>query len=186
MKLLIQILSVAVIIFFVILLQNKYFSKIEEVEVIKVDTVWITKTDTIIKEKLVPYKVEIPGDVIYIPLDNDSLRQLYSDLYLIHNTRKSFLMNEKLDSIGTFSINTEVFRNGIEKQTFTYEYKIPQITIDKTVYKEYSYLYGGIIAGKNILAPSLLYTNKKFNVSLQYDIINQTPLIGVGYKLFKY
>lgn len=186
MKQLIQILSIAGIIFIIIFIQRNFFPKVEEVEVIKVDTIWLSKTDTIIKEKLVPYKVELPGETIYIPQDCDSLKQLYSDLYIIHNTRNTFIMNDKLDSIGTFSITNEVLRNNIEKQTFTYEYKLPQITIDKTVYKDYHYLYGGIIIGKNFIAPSLLYTNKKINVSLQYDIITKTPMIGIGYKLFRY
>lgn len=186
MKNLVNICILIAVIILVIFVNRKFFPNTEIQEVIKVDTLWITKSDTIIKTKLVPKYVELPSDTIYIPQDCDSLKVMYSDLYVSHNTKKTFLVNEKLDSIGSIEVTTKLFKNNIEEQKIIYNYKLPQITVTKEVYPQKCYFYGGLTIQKNGISPNILYIRPKISVYLQYDIINKQTSIGVSYKLFSY
>lgn len=186
MKNLSNLCILIIITILVIFVNRKFFPSTEIEEVIKVDTLWVTKVDTIIKTKLVPKYIELPSDTIYIPQDCDSLKVMYNDLYTLHNTKKTYLMSEKLDSIGTIEVTTKLFKNNIEEQKIIYNYKIPQISIIKEIYPQQCHFYMGLIVQKNGVSPNILYIRPKINISLQYDIINKQPSIGVGYKLFSY
>lgn len=185
MKSLFNICILIAVIILVIFVNRKFFPNTEIQEVIKVDTLWITKSDTIIKNKLVPKYVKLPSDTIYIPEDCDSLKVMYNNLYVSYNTEKTFITNDTSSFMNT-EITTKILRNNIEEQKIIYNSKIPQISIIKEIYPQQCHFYAGLIVQKNGISPNILYIRPKINISLQYDIINKQTSIGVGYKLFSY
>lgn len=182
------ILTVAIItgiIIFINFVNRIFFPNIEVQEVVKVDTVWVIKRDTVIKTKLVPKYVKLPSDTVYIPGDCDSLKVMYKNLYVSYNTEKTFITNDT-SSFGNTEITTKILRNNIEELKIIYDFKVPEITVTKEIYPQQCHFYAGLIIQKNGISPNILYIRPKINISLQYDIINKQTSIGVGYKLFSY
>jgi hypothetical protein len=186
MKNFLSFVIVGILVFFVTVIWKDYYYKpsVEVVEIVRVDTVYIT--DTIIKTKLVPKYVTLPNDTIYIPANIDSLVALYTSLYTEFNTRRTYFEDFDLDTLGVIMVSASVFRNSLDSLEVRPLLTLPLTTITREIYKTKNTLYGGFNVGKNNFSPSLLYTTPKYNVSLQYNIIEKQIGIGIGYKIFNH
>lgn len=175
-----------IIIIIAIVFWKKYNGEPEIIvkETIKVDTIFIT--DTLLKTKIVPKYVTLPNDTIYIPTNIDSLVALYSSLYTEFNTRKTYFEDFDLDSLGVIMISGSVFRNSLDSLEIRPLLTLPLTTITREIYRTKNTLYGGLTAGKNNFSPTLVYTTPKYNVSLQYNILEKQLGLGVSYKIFSH
>jgi hypothetical protein len=186
MKNFLSFVIVGILVFFVTVIWKDYFTEptIEYKE--KVVTKTIVKDTTITITKVVPKYITVPGDTVYIPANIDSLVALYTSLYTEFNTRKTYFEDFDLDTLGVIMVSASVFRNSLDSLEVRPLLTMPLTTITREIYKTKNTLYGGFNVGKNNFSPSLLYTTPKYNVSLQYNIIEKQIGIGIGYKIFNH
>ena len=150
----------------------------------KMDTIWKTKHDTIIKNvKLTQViHVPVPVDPKFHPSDNiDTCKTRFNKLLTEYLTKRVYKDTLKLDSLGTIVINDTVFMNALGKRTKIYDYKIPFVTKTVTITKQADprrqlYIGGNIFGSSNhieLVTPGLLYKSKHDNI---YQIN-----LGVGF-----
>lgn len=149
-----------------------------------------TKTEIIYKDTTIyrdttiykpyPVKVEVPVEVEYIPEDYDSLKTLYSDLYLLYNTLKRYEERILLDTIGEIDIQFTVSKNSLDSLNAVYSYRLYEKTIVETnyIYKNNWYIYGE--TNFNSVNLGILYTTNSYMVSLGYDFDNKSVQVGAG------
>lgn len=157
--------------------------------VIKHDTVWIVKKDTVVKQvKMV--KV-LPGDTIYlkdtkyIPDTNYAkLKIQFQTLVKEHINRKIYWDSIKIDNFGYVYVQDTVRLNALGKRIYKYDYKIPVVTTTVTTTKplppKVQFYVGGGLTGNTTTVLStaqvgLLIKNKK---DLLYGIITSVDTDG--------
>lgn len=180
-------IAIIIVLVIIILLEKSCNSKFtpEQVKVeTKIDTIWKTKTDTIVKNVKVSQiiHVPVPADPKFYPSDDiDTCKVRFNKLLTEYLTKRVYKDTLKLDSLGTIVINDTVFMNALGKRTKIYDYKIPFVTKTVTVTKQADprrqlYIGGNIFGSSNhieLVTPGLLYKSKHDNI---YQIN-----LGVGF-----
>jgi len=170
--------AIIIILVIIILLEKsccgKYSSTPVKVET-KIDTIWKSKTDTIIKNVKIAHviHVPVPADPQFHSSDNiDTCKARFNNLLKDHLIKRVYADTLKLDSLGTIIINDTVFMNTLGKRTKIYDYKIPVVTKTVTITKPEDakrqvYIGGNIFTDASrstIIIPSLIYKDRKDRV----------------------
>ena len=182
-----------IIVLIIILLLQRNCNKVpyERGEIIKVDTLWKTKTDTLLKQVYLKEKVYVKVDgTSYTPTNNiDTCKTRFNDLLKEHLTRSVYVDTINIDSIGNVVITDTVWKNKLYgKRIYKSSYKIPVIT--KTIIKSEEpkrqmYVGINIFANRNDItafSPGLIYKNKKdqiYQASIGVSF-NGTITYGIG------
>lgn len=152
------------------------------------DTVWHESQKTIIKQ-MVPVETDhsyVPIEPQYQPSqDLDSLLNKFNALVKELTAKNIYRDSVLLDSIGYVVVKDTVQFNKLQKRTYDYKYKIPEINTTTTITKYAAptrqlYFGGGI--GKNNVQGGMLYKNKKdqlFGVYISPPINNLPMQYGV-------
>jgi len=183
------------ILLLIILLQRSCTGDVvvqEPTTVVKIDTVWKIKHDTVIK------KIRVT-DIRYVKPDGpeyssgehiDTCRARFNYLLKQHTARRTYKDTIKLDSLGTITVIDTVWLNKLGKRTYIKDYKIPLVTKTITIIKQPDpkrqlYIGGNLFGDKTTLqlfAPGLIYKDRKdrvyqANVGVNFD---GTLTFGVG------
>ncbi len=153
------------------------------ISVVKIDTIWKIKTDTIIKtvKEISVIHMPVPSDPQYHPTnDIDTCKARFNRLLTDMLTKRVYADTLKLDSLGTITIIDTVFMNKLGKRIKIYDYKIPLVT--KTITKQADpkrqlYIGGNLFGDKTklqLLTPGILYKTKKdhiyqANIGINFD-----------------
>jgi hypothetical protein len=185
MKQILQLLSILILVGLACYFSREFFPKVEEVETVRIDTVWkykIIKKDSIVT-KLVPKYIKVPGEIIYVPTDCDSLKMLYLALYNEHFSLKGYNYTYPIDTIGEAKISLSMSANTLDTLGFNFDIKIPEreITITKIVIPNNWYLYGE--TNFNSLSIGTIHTRKDFVYKATYNINEKSAQVGVGIKI---
>jgi len=158
----------------------------------KIDTLWIHKTDTLIKK--VPIKTIVyikPDGPEYTPGENiDSCKTRFQYLLKQHIKRTVYQDTIHLDSLGTIVIIDTVWLNKLGKRTIFKDYKIPIITKTTTIIKQSSrqvYIGGNLFGDKvgiQTITPGLIYKDRKDRVYQINVGINTNGTITYGVGMF--
>jgi hypothetical protein len=187
MKQVIQLLSIIILIALVAYFSREFFPKVEQVETVRIDTIWKYKTlwkDTTIT-KLVPKYVYLPGDTIYIPIDNDELKSLYLTLHRLHFSTNRYEEVFPIDTIGEAKISASVHQNKLDTLSFSYSINLweKEIRIIERVVPNDWYLYGE--TNFNSLSIGTIHTRQNFVYKATYNINEKSAQVGVGIKISK-
>lgn len=173
-------------ILFIILLfvQRKFFPEIKTI--ISSDTVVVTKSDTIYKEKLVPYKVIVENvDTIILPQDSAKLVAKYIELHKKFFSQNFFRDSLNVDSIGTFITKFKVTQNQVFDYKQTYNLQSKKI-ITQTLANPKNSLYIGAQFGVQSLTPIVIWDNKqKMNYFVSYNLTRKEVNVGVAININK-
>jgi hypothetical protein len=168
------IISILVII---ILLQNACNNNTNKKNTITtvIDTVWSTKTDTIVKKvKSSKVKYVYLKDTKYQPSkDIDTCFKRFTALVKEFSAETTYKDTIRLDSLGikgNIQIEDIVFKNKLkDKRKYIFDIKIPTITetitITKTAETKKQLYFGGNLfgdkTGLQLITPGLIYKTKK-------------------------
>jgi hypothetical protein len=155
------------------------------ISVVKIDTIWKIKTDTIIKtvKEISVIHMPVPSDPQYHPTnDIDTCKARFNRLLTDMLTKRVYADTLKLDSLGTITIIDTVFMNKLGKRIKIYDYKIPFVTKTVTITKQADpkrqlYIGGNLFGDKTklqSLTPGILYKTKKdhiyqANIGINFD-----------------
>jgi hypothetical protein len=183
--------GIIVILVIIILLQRSCSSNVINTKsVTKIDTVFIKRTDTVVKT--IPIYKTLPGKITkeYIPSSNcDSLKLQYTsirDKFLSRNVYKDTL---DISHFGNIIIIDTIEKNQLSKRTKLFNYKIPEITktITNTVPPTRQLYIGGNIYGQlnriSIITPGLIYKDRQdriyqANIGVNFD---GSIVYGIGF-----
>ena len=169
-----------------IYLQREFFPKTE----VEYDTITnVVYKDTIIYVDSIvyvpkPYKVEVPSEPIYIPVDCDSLKNLYINLHKDYFTSNFYLETFNIDTIGSATIDIAVKENKIDSIKFNADYRLYEKIITTTIVEKSNnwYVYGE--TNFNSLSVGTMYSKNKFIYKGTYNINDKTVSLGIGYKIW--
>jgi hypothetical protein len=135
----------------------------------KPDTTYITKT--VVKERILPSTVTVIRDTI-----NDTL---------VIDAREYITVHE--DSVLSIRLK-QIVQGTLFHTDLEYDITYPTITRVDTVKKTETIYPSGVFMsaqlGLGVVLPSINYTNKNYQFSLGYNIPSNSPVVGIGVKLF--
>jgi hypothetical protein len=185
--------AIIVTLIIIIFLQKSCNNKINTVSkvVVKTDTIWKVKHDTILKTVNVIKKVYVkPEGDKYIPGETiDTCKLKFENLLKEHSFQTVYLDTLKLDSLGTIVIKDTIWLNKFYgKRSYIKNYKIPLVT--KTITKEKQpvrQLYAGVNIFGNVNSielpkPGIIYKDRKdriYQVNISIDL-NGNINYGLG------
>ena len=159
---------------------------------VKTETVYKTKTDTLIK-----YNDRIiEGEKIYIPYDKIVYRDVPADVdtaeilkqyYAVYYTPDVILNN---DSVAYIALFDSISQNRVIYRRYEYKDNTPtQIITNTTIVdtckecKRFNLGFGGFLGGNQNTFQAgisiMLQTNKKAAYTVSYDVINKTAQAGI-------
>ena len=135
--------------------------------------------------KPIPVKVEVPVEVPVIPEDYESLKTLYTELYMLYNTLTRYEERISLDTIGEVNIQFTVSKNSLDSLNAVYSYKVYEKIITETtyLYKNNWYLYGG--TNFNSISLGVLYTTPGYMVGAGYNFNEKSAQVSLGININK-
>ena len=186
MRRLLEIVGVVLVIVAVIFIQRKYFPTVEIQST--TDTVYTTHTDTVFKDKPIPYEIQLPPDTVVIPTDSVKLVERYLALHKELYTRKFYKDSVKVDSIGKIKVSCETFKNNLENLKISYNLR-PATVINNTIISpSYSSIFVGVDYNKGII-PNISFNQKnRYIYKVGYNLNSSSIELGVSVninKLFK-
>lgn len=131
-------------------------------------------------------------DTLYVYKKTPSL----TDSIFIYNTDSTMCnyIREYKDTIEDSNMvifTDDLVQGRLIESGFSYKLKIPikiidsvTTTITKTNIEKYSISVGALGSTKQ-LTPILIFNKKDLYLQGGYDIVNKTPVLGIGYKIFK-
>ncbi len=183
------------ILLLIILLQRSCTGDVvvqEPTTVVKIDTVWKIKHDTVIKKiRVTDIKYVKPDGPEYTSGEHiDTCRARFNYLLKQHSARRVYKDTIKLDSLGTITVIDTVWLNKLKNRSYINNYKIPLVTKTITIIKQADpkrqlYIGGNLFGDKTTLqsiTPGLIYKDRKdrvyqANVGVNFD---GTLTFGVG------
>lgn len=183
------------ILLLIILLQRSCTGDVvvqEPTTVVKIDTVWKIKHDTVIKKiRVTDIKYVKPDGPEYTSGEHiDTCRARFNYLLKQHSARRVYKDTIKLDSLGTITVIDTVWLNKLKNRSYINNYKIPLVTKTSTIIKAQQpkrqlYIGGNLFGDRRTLqsfTPGLIYKDRKdrvyqANVGVNFD---GTLTFGVG------
>lgn len=155
---------------------------IRTVQVIKRDTIWVTKSGKVVTKPAIVSTIYVPSiDTIYVPSgDYNKLFKQYNDLLFLYFQKKTQKDTLHIASMGWVSVTDTVFTNTIIGRLYDYHLQYPKVK--ETIITNRNQLYvGGSLQGNPINAinqinTGLLFKNKKdqiFGASLGINTAGQ-------------
>lgn len=176
----IVIVVLLIVSFVIVLLKVEHCNPIKN-QIVGSDTIMEYSSDTIWSK-----------DTLYVYKKTPTL----TDSIFIYNTDTSICnyIREYKDTIEDTNIvifTDDLIQGILIESGFSYKLKIPikitdsvTTTITKTNIEKYSISVGALGSTKQ-LTPILIFNKKDLYLQGGYDIVNKTPVLGIGYKIFK-
>jgi len=140
----------------------------------------IKETKYLDKPKIV--SVVLPDDTVFIPADTAELIKKYKELHKSYYKRRTYRDTLTFDSLGYCVVEQEVTKNRIGSLRYSYSLTIPEKITYTIAYQKNSLYIGGLI-GKELVAPTIEYTHKKYTFGLGYNFWNNGFVTTFRYKI---
>lgn len=172
-----NIIGIILIIGIVIFVQRKFFP--EQVITTIHDTIPYKVDNLVYRDSLVPYKVEVPGDSIPIPVDSAKLVAKYLELHKEYFTIRYYKDSTNIDSMGYVVTKFKVTKNQASEYSLHYNLEKKKIINTTTIANVKNNLYIGGLTELKSITPYLVFDNKqKYHYLLGYNITNKQMVFG--------
>lgn len=180
-NILITILIICIIVF----IQRKFFP--EQMITTTHDTILYKVDSLVYKNKLVPYKVEVPViDSVPIPIDSAALVVKYLEIHKEYFTVRYYKDSTSIDSMGYVVTKFKVTKNQASEYSLHYNLEKKKIINTTTVANVKNNLYIGGILGKENISPMLTFNNKdRCNYIVSYNLVRSEINFGVAININK-
>lgn len=168
----------------VFLATRTYYQRVEVIEEVTRDTVYITRDTSIyIAVPTVRYERILVGVPVY--RDCDSLRHAFSEVWVDHHTEREYADTVALSPFGYAYASYTVFQNRSRNFHMGMNINCPEVTT--TVIKHPYGVYGGLLVGDNMLTPTLTLTKGRWLFKGGYNVIGDKGVyLGVGYRIVSF
>lgn len=180
-----NIVLVILIIVGVIFVQRKFFP--EQIVTIQHDTIPYKVDSLVYKDKLIPYKVEVPRiDSILIPVDSVKLVAKYLELHKEYFTVRYYKDSTNIDSMGYVVTKFKVTQNQASQYSLHYNLEKKKIINTATIANVKNNLYIGGLIGRENVSPIIIFNNKdRCNYFVSYNLVRSEINIGVAVNINK-